>query len=162
MPITLKAEIIYFCEQSDPRLEFGLSGDYPSRTLSPSCSDYREYLYALKKAVSRNNLILVVGGFGENGEMARVTGLAVGREPKRIDFQKLGYGEVSGAPEMLPESGLPLVDKEGGFAGVLLESGPQAIVLLDEKNKNRGYIIRDLIAPYLSELYNTVINKKEN
>ncbi len=161
MPASLKAEFIYFREKSDPILEFGFGGDCPMRILSSFCEDMKGYLHALKKAVSRSHITVVVGGFGENGEIAEITGLAVGREPVSYDYARLGYGNIADAPSRLPKMSLPLIDKERKFAGILMESGPQAIILLDERNRNRAYLVRELLNPYISELFSSTTDRKD-
>jgi hypothetical protein len=159
MPVGIKIEFVYFRENNDPRLEFGIHGDYPMRILSSSCEDFKQYLLTLKKAVSRNNIIIVIGGFGENGEIADITGRAVGRRTVKYDYQKLGFGNVINAPKKLPENSLPIIDKNGVFSGVLLESGPQAIFLINENSPDKVYVMKELIAPFIFEFYNSVINK---
>jgi hypothetical protein len=159
MPVGIKIEFVYFRENNDPRLEFGIHGDYPMRILSSSCEDFKQYLLTLKKAVSRNNIIIVIGGFGENGEITDITGLAVGRRTVKYDYQKLGFGNVINAPKKLPENSLPIIDKNGVFSGVLLESGPQAIFLINENSPDKVYVMKELIAPFIFEFYNSVINK---
>lgn len=159
MPVGIKIEFVYFRENNDPRLEFGIHGDYPMRILSSSCEDFKQYLLTLKKAVSRNNIIIVIGGFGENGEITDITGRAVGRRTVKYDYQKLGFGNVINAPKKLPENSLPIIDKNGVFSGVLLESGPQAIFLINENSPDKVYVMKELIAPFIFEFYNSVINK---
>lgn len=161
MSVGIKIEFIYFCQNNDPRLEFGIHGDYPMRTLSSSCEDYKQYLLSLKKAVSRNNIIIVVGGFNENGEIAEITGRAVGRRIVKYDYKKLGFGNVLFAPEKLPENSLPIIDKNGVFSGALLESGPQSIILISESSPDKVYVMKELIAPYIFEFYNSAINTEE-
>ena len=159
MPLGIKIEFIYFRENNDPRLEFGIHGDYPMRTLSSSCTEFKDYLNVLKKAVSRNNIIIVVGGFGQDGEIADITGRAVGRKTIKYDYQKLGFGKVINAPVKLPENALPIIDKNGVFSGALLESGPQAIIMIDENSPDKVYVMKELIAPFIFEFYNSTINE---
>ncbi len=150
---SVKVEFIYYKQTSDPRLEFGLNGNFTTRVLSTYCEEEREYLLALKKAVSRNSVVIVIGGFGDNGDLAKLTALAIGRNNTAFDFKKMGYGNISGAPDLLPEKCLPLIDKEGAFAGILLESGPQAIIMLSEKSPNKAFIIKEYISPYVEEMH---------
>ena len=161
MPIGIKIEFVYFRENNDPRLEFGIHGDYPMRILSSNCDDYKQYLNVLKKAVSRNNIIIVVGGFADAGAIADITGRAVGRRTVKYDYQKLGFGNVINAPQKLPENCLPIIDNCGVFSGALLESGPQAIILINENSPDKVYVMKELIAPFIFEFYNSLINKKE-
>ena len=49
--------------------------------------------------------------------------------------------------------------KNGVFSGVLLESGPQAIFLINENSPDKVYVMKELIAPFIFEFYNSVINK---
>ena len=148
---SVKVEFIYYNENGDPRLEFGLNGNFTTRVLSSYCSEDKEYLYALKKAVSRNTIIIVVGGFRDDGHLMKVTALSIGRKIESYDFVGMGYGKVANAPDLLPEKCLPLVDKEGQFAGILLESGPQSIIMLSENNPNKSFIIKEYISPYVEE-----------
>lgn len=148
---SVKVEFIYYRETGDPRLEFGLNGNFTTRVLSTSCEEDKEYLYALKKAVSRNTVIIVVGGFRNDGHLAKLTALAIGRKCEEYDFVGTGYGNIVGAPDLLPEKCLPLVDTNSTFAGILLESGPQSIIMLSENNPNKAFIIKEYISPYVEE-----------
>ncbi len=153
MSVGVKIEFIYYNQNNDPRLEFGIHGDYPMRTLSTSVGEFKEYLIALKKAVSRNNIIIVVGGFGEKAEIANITGRAVGRRIVKYDYVKLGFGKLIAAPEKLPEECLPIIDKNGVFSGALMESGKQAIILLSENCPDKVYVVKELVAPYIFDFY---------
>ena len=153
----VRTEFIYYNTETDPVTEFGIRGNYPMRTLSTHCSEMHEYLAALKKAVSRNSIIVVIGGYGADGEIADVTGRAVGLQTVPFDYAALGFGHPKGAPERLPSGCLPMIDASGEFVGILLESMPQAIFLLSENSSDRPYVAHELIAPYVFEFYNTVI-----
>lgn len=145
----LKLEFIYFREQTDARLEFGLHANYPLRTLSTKCEDFSDYLHALKKAVARNHIILVVGGFGKHASIVEVTGCAVGRAMLPCH----PADPAQGLPEQLPEGAVPLFDIDGTMAGVVLESGEQSILLLSERSTDRTWLVKNRLAPYLAEKY---------
>ena len=66
MPKDVKLEIIYFKQNNDISLEFGLHGDYPLRILSNRCNDKKSFIGLLKRAVSRSLIIVTVGGFNDD------------------------------------------------------------------------------------------------
>lgn len=150
----LKLELIYFREQTDVRLEFGIRSEYPMRILTTSCEDFEEYLFALKKAVARNHVMIVVGGFGKRGSIIEVTALAVGR--KMLPYQPAG--NTPGAPAFLPEGALPIFEG-GAFVGLILESADQSILLLSERYFDRSALVKNQLAPYLATKYRALLDK---
>lgn len=154
MPFTLKVELIYFAEQADLRLEFSIGGDGNHRILTSQCHDLHEYLMLLKRAVSRNHITFVLGGY--QNSVVDVTGRAVSRPLSDFDYEGNGYTGITHAPARLPQAALPLMDSDKCFAGFAMQSGPQAIVLLDEQYPDRARLAKELILPYVNCFYEQV------
>ncbi|MDD4698695.1 MAG: SpoIID/LytB domain-containing protein [Oscillospiraceae bacterium] len=152
MDTDIKMEIIYFCQGSDIKLEFGLRGEYPLRLLTSSCNDYRSFLSSLKKAVARSEVIITVGGFFGDKYLPDILGRAIGNKCKETDLSIYGLNNVHQSLT-LPDGAVPLISCNGEFGGCVIESGPQSIIMLTEDNKVRLSLLFELVVPYVTEHY---------
>ncbi len=147
----LKLEVIYYNQGSDIKIEFGLHGEYPLRLLTASCSNPREYLQKLKRAVSRSTIIITLGGYGDECYLPKITGLSVGRKSVVIKNSEHEiseeYGEIT-----LPDGAIPIV-MNCEFCGCVMESGAQSIIMLNENTKAVHDVLQKLIVPYIKEHY---------
>ena len=81
----VKIEILYYKTSSDVSLEFGLHGNYPMRLLSSPCNDKKTFLSQLKRAVSRSEIIITIGGYNEDNIPSFIA-RAIGKKEVVPDF----------------------------------------------------------------------------
>lgn len=147
----VKIEVLYYKTQADVSLEFGLHGNYPLRLLSSACNDIGTFFQSLKRAVSRSEIIIAVGGYGEDnlpGFIAR----AVGKKCVIPNYRKAGI--ITETKYVLPENAIPLAPKSRRFGGFLIECGPQTIISLTDDKKIRLEIVEEFIVNYITEHHN--------
>lgn len=154
MGVDVKIDVIYFCEESDLKMEFGLHGRYPLRLLSNKATDEKSFITALKKAVQRSEIIITVGGFLGEKNLPLLIAKAVSREPKEVDYEKFKI-KKTGRRIFLPRGAFPIVDSYGILLGCVIESGPQSIIMLSEDDIERTRLLSNIIVPYIEEHYKT-------
>ena len=150
----VKIEVLYYKTQADVSLEFGLHGNYPLRLLSSGCNDIGSFFRSLKRAVSRSEIIITVGGYGDDdlpGFIAR----AVGKNCVMPDYRKAGI--ITETKYFLPEGAVPLSPKRRHFSGFLIECGPQTIISLVDDKKLRLETVQQFLVNYITE-HNNVFN----
>lgn len=147
----IKADIIYYKTTTDFELEFNLCGCCRMRLLSDKMQDKKSFVHSLARAVSRSSVILIAGPlFGENGTIQTVTE-AINTTTETVDNAQYG---ISGEYEIkIIKGSTPLVTSDGFFGGCIIESGPQTMVLLTDNKDIRKTIMKNLIHPYIEELY---------
>ena len=111
----VKIEILYFKTPIDVSLEFGLRGDYPLRMLSSVCDDIPSFFHGLKRAVSRSEIIIVVGGYNEEDRLPTFIARALGKKCSIPNYSKLGV--ITEEKYLLPEDAVPLRPKSRRFGG---------------------------------------------
>lgn len=154
MGADVRIEIIYFKQDSDIKLEFGLSSEYPIRLLSSKVSDEISFLKRLKTASLRSPIIITVGGFSKKDVyLPEIVAKATNLEMTETDFGK--YKTENNGKILLPKGAVPIIYSDGTFNGCVIESGPQSIIMLPEDETNRMKLIKELIVPYISEHYRT-------
>ena len=127
----VRIEILYFKTPADVSLEFGLHGDYPLRLLSSSCITISEFFTSFKRAGSRSEIIITVGGYGEDNLPAFIA-KAIGQKCVMPNLRN--HKIIAQTTYILPEKAVPLAPKSRVFGGFLIESGPQTIIsLIDDK-----------------------------
>lgn len=155
----IKADIIYYKTTTDFELEFNLCGCCRMRLLSDKMQDKKSFVHSLARAVSRSSVILVAGPlFGEDGTIKTVTE-ALNTSTETVD--KTEYAITDGGEIQIIKNSTPLVTPEGNFGGCIIESGPQTMILLTDDKQIRKTIMKDLIHPYIEELYNAESATKE-
>lgn len=147
----VKIELIYYKTKTDFSLEFGLHGNYPLRILSNSCDDLRSFFQFLKRAVSRSEIIITVGGYDEEGYIPELLGKSIGKNMVVPNYRQLGI--ITDRSYPLPAGAVPLSSERKLFGGFLIECGPQAIISLSDDRKTRLDITENTIAPYIAEHY---------
>lgn len=148
----VKIEILYFKTPVDVSLEFGLRGDYPLRMLSSVCDDIPSFFHSLKRAVSRSEIIFVVGGYNEEDRLPTFIARALGKKCTVPNYGKLGV--IAEEKHLLPEGAVPLAPKSRRFGGFLLECGPQAIISLCDNKKIRLELVEQFVVTYITEHHN--------
>lgn len=156
----IKADIIYYKTTTDFELEFNLCGCCRMRLLSDKMQDKKSFVHSLARAVSRSNVILIAGPlFDETGTIATVTE-AINTTTEIVDNS--AYGITGDYEIKVMKDSVPLVTPEGYFGGCIIESGPQTMILLTDNKEIRKTIMKNLIHPYMEELYSTQISQLEN
>ena len=147
---SMKVDIVYYVVPTDFELEFNLSGCCRMRLLTSLSHDRKGYVEALARAVSRSKIILACGPiFGEDG-LIYMTSKAIGRPLTLINNRDYGIADEQNVRVI--EGSLPLVTSSGLFGGVIIESGPQTIIILSENRDVRKNIMQTLIHPYIQEI----------
>ena len=155
----IKADIIYYKTATDFELEFNLCGCCRMRLLSDKMQDKKSFVHSLARAVSRSSVILVAGPLlGEDGTIKTVTE-ALNTSTETVD--KTEYAITDQGEIQIIKNSTPLVTPQGDFGGCIIESGPQTMILLTDDKQIRKTIMKDLIHPYIEELYNAESATKE-
>lgn len=147
----VKIEILYYKTSADVSLEFGLHGNYPLRLLSSSCNDKKSFLTQLKRAVSRSEIIITVGGYSEDN-LSSFIARAIGKKGVVPDYLKSGI--ITEHKYMLPEGSIPLASKNKNFGGFLIECGPQTIISFTDNKKVMLDIVKKFLVDYITEHHN--------
>lgn len=148
----VKIELIYFKSSTDVSLEFGLHGDYPLRLLSINTNDRAEFFHSLKRAVSRSEIIIIIGGYRSKEYLPSFLAKAIGR--RLVTSDNGDHGILMPGTVSIPDGAIPLVIK-GKFGGFIIESGPQTIFSLTDDRNIRLAITKDIIVSYIAEYYRT-------
>lgn len=144
----VRIEILYYKTPADVSLEFGLHGDYPLRLLSSSCNTISEFFTCFKRAVSRSEIIITVGGYGEDNLPAFIA-KAIGQKCVLPDLHNQNI--ITQTTYILPEKAVPLAPKSHIFGGFLIESGPQTIISLIDDKTTRLDIVKQFLVDYITE-----------
>ncbi len=154
----LKVDIIYYKTNTDFEMEFNLCGCCRMRLLTDKSPDRKTALHSLSRAVSRSRIIIITGGlFGEDGiinMISSATGIPL------AELEKSSYG-ISGDEKIeILKGATPLVTVEGYFGGLIIERGPQTMILVSENKNIRKNIMQHLIHPYVEELCAVELKEK--
>ena len=146
----IKVDIIYYLMGSDFEMEFNLCGCCRMRLLTDKAKDKRSLVEDMSKAVSRSRVTIICGPlFSEEG-LINITAKATNRRLVTVDNKE--YGINSDGEVNIVAGAIPLVTRDGIFGGLIMESGPQTIILLTEAKSVRKDIMQTLIHPYIEEL----------
>ena len=152
----VKIETIYYKSKSDVSLEFGLHGNYPVRLLSSSCDNLTAFFHSLKRAVSRSQIIIIVGGYEGNEYIPSFVARAINKLVFVPEYNK--FGVICKEKYPLPEGAVPISPANKKFSGFLIESGPQTIISLTENKKLRADTVNEVIVKYIEEHHNYFLN----
>lgn len=139
-------------------MEFNLCGCCRMRLLTDKAPDKKTLVHDLARAVSRSRVIFITGQlFGEEG-IIEITARAIAKTLTEIDNGK--YGIKSEEKISVINGATPLVTPDGTFAGCIIESGPQSMILLSDNKAVRKTVMKTLIHPYIEELYTLDLKTK--
>ncbi len=139
-------------------MEFNLCGCCRMRLLTDKAADKKSLVHDLARAVSRSRVIIITGElFGEEG-IIEITARAIAKTLTEIDNGK--YGIKSDEKISVINGATPLVTPDGTFAGCIIESGPQSMILLSDNKAVRKTVMKTLIHPYIEELYTLDLKPK--
>ena len=150
--ISLKTEIIYLKCATDFEFEFNLNAAVQMRLFTECPADDKAFLSALSLAVSRSRAIIITSKFDE----ALITKLAgsIGFKTETIVPEE--YGITKMETDKLITGGVPLVTEDGIYAGIILESGPQSLIIITNERKTRKALMNMLVHTYLLDVANSV------
>ncbi len=149
MPNDARMQILYYKENADVLLEFGLQGNYSMRLLTVHTEDYKSFLQQLSKAVGRNSIILTVGGFGRDDRLPEILGRSIGQELSTPPVEEFRITQPMHT--LLPKDSIPLVSANGTLAGCVIEKGLQSIIMLTDDATLRRQVLKELVIPYIGE-----------
>ena len=150
MQQNIKVDVIYYLSPSDFEMEFNLCGCCHMRLLNEKTKDRKELVKALAKAVSRSKIIIACGPMFDDNGLINTISTAIGKGTEVIN--NADYGINFDDKISIIEGSTPLVTPEGFFGGCIIESGPQAIIILSESKGIRKSIMNNLIHQYIYEL----------
>lgn len=154
----IKVDIVYYKTNTDFEMEFNLCGCCRMRLLTDKAPDKKTLVHDLARAVSRSRVIFITGQlFGEEG-IIEITARAIAKTLTEIDNGK--YGINSDEKISVINGATPLVTPDGTFAGCIIESGPQSMILLSDNKAVRKTVMKTLIHPYIEELYTLDLKTK--
>lgn len=150
--ISLKTEIIYLKCATDFEFEFNLNAAVQMRLFTECPADDKAFLSALSLAVSRSRAIIITSKFDES----LITKLAgsIGFKTETIVPEE--YGITKMETDKLITGGVPLVTEDGIYAGIILESGPQSLIIITNERKTRKALMNKLVHTYLLDVANSV------
>ncbi len=146
----LKTEIIYYNCTNDFEFEFNMNSVHPMRLLSESSKEQKEMLTYLARAVSRSRIIFITSPFNDN--LIDTISQSIGFKSEIIPAEE--YGIITKTANKLITGGVPLVTDDGIYAGIILESGPQSLILLTDEREVRKKIMKSLVNQYIIDLCN--------
>lgn len=151
----IKVDVIYYYTATDFEMEFNLCGCCRMRLLTDKATERKAFIQMLSRAVSRSRVIVCCGPlFGDTG---LINGVATAISKSVVTVNNDDYGIKDSGEIGIIEGSMPLVTSDGIFGGCIIESGPQAIILLSESKPIRKNIMNTLIHPYIEELSVTPI-----
>ena len=154
----IKVDMVYYKTNTDFEMEFNLCGCCRMRLLTDKAPDKKTLVHDLARAVSRSRVIFITGQlFGEEG-IIEITARAIAKTLTEIDNGK--YGIRSEEKISVINGATPLVTPDGTFAGCIIESGPQSMILLSDNKAVRKTVMKTLIHPYIEELYTLDLKPK--
>lgn len=168
MQQNIRVDVIYYLSPSDFEMEFNLCGCCHMRLLNEKTQDRQTLVKALAKAVSRSKVIIMCGPLFDDNGLINTVSTAIGKQTEVINNSD--YGINYDDEIRIIEGGTPLVTPEGFFGGCIIESGPQAIIVLSESKGIRKSIMNNLVHQYIYELSllpedaltgNQVVNEQE-
>lgn len=146
----MKVDIVYYVIPADFEMEFNLNGCCPMRQLKTLTYSKKEYVEGLARAVSRSKIIIACGPIYGNDGLIKMTAKATHRPCEIINNADFGIAQDQNV-EIIEES-VPLVTSSGLFGGIIIESGPQTLIILSENKEIRKNIMQNLIHQYVREI----------
>jgi len=154
----MKVDIVYYEIPADFEMEFNLNGCCPMRLLKTLTYNKKEYIEGLARAVSRSKIVIVCGPiYGEDG-LIKITSKATHRPTEIINNAE--YGIAQDLNVEIIEGSVPLVTTSGLFGGIIIESGPQTIIILSENRDIRKNVMQNLIHAYVRDV--SILEIKRN
>ncbi len=138
MPI----EAVYYNSARNDELEQKLS--YYGEVKVSAGEDKRSFLMALSEAVGRSDIIIAIGSVSS---LAATLAKGLGMPLTPIDWSTIGISGEEGAA--LPQGALPLL-VDGSVYGMIIESGSQCIIAVDDDPTAIAHLTDTYILTYLA------------
>lgn len=148
MSKNIKVELIYFACAKDFEFEFNLCSACQIRLLTDNPDSIEALPHSLAKGVGRSQVVIITGLY--SNQMIDCVAAAIGFKTSDINCEK--YQITSAFAQKIIDGALPLVTTSGKYVGLILESGPQSLVLLSSDKTSRKEIMTTLIQPYIADL----------
>ena len=145
-----KTDIIYYNTATDFELEFNLCGCCRMRLLNDKCDDKKTLLLSLSRAFSRSRVIILTAPLFDGSDIIKTVSTAIGNSVETLDAA--AYNIKSDMAIEITKGATPLVTADGIFGGLIIESGPQTLIILTDNKAVRKNIMISLIHPYIEEL----------
>ena len=144
----LKTEIIYYCDKTDFEFEFNLNATSPMRLFTDCPDNEKGFLSSLSLAVSRSRIIFITAVFED--KFVETIANAIGFRTETIIPEE--YGIIEKLSNKFISGGVPLVTSNGVYAGIILESGPQSLILITNNRAIRKQLMSELVKGYILDL----------
>lgn len=146
----LRVDTIYYLTNSDFEMEFNLCGCCKMRLLTDKAENPKNFIGLLSRAVSRSQVTICCGKLFGNEGLINIVSQSIRKSLVTIDNS--AYNIADANEIQIIKGSVPLVNSDGCFCGCIIESGPQAIILLTDNKSIRKTIMKSLIHPYIEEL----------
>ena len=150
--INLKTEIIYFKCTTDFEFEFNLNTALQMRLFTSCPNTDKSFLGALSLAVSRSRAIIITSKFDE--ELITKLAGSIGFKTETVSPHE--FGITSMETDKIITGGVPLVTNDGVYGGIILESGPQSLIIITNERATRKELMNSLVHNYLIDVANVV------
>lgn len=150
--INLKTEIIYFKCTTDFEFEFNLNTALQMRLFTSCPNTDKSFLSALALAVSRSRAIIITSKFDE--ELITKLAGSIGFKTEIVSPDE--FGITSMETDKIITGGVPLVTDDGVYGGIILESGPQSLIIITNERATRKKLMNSLVHNYLIDVANVV------
>ena len=107
----------------------------------------RSFLIELSQAVERAKIIIAIGElYGKNG-LINIMSKGLDLPMTAVDWKKMGIAPIMNT--LLPKDAVPLLADDDSLAGMILESGSQSIIVLNENAETRAKMLEMYIEAYI-------------
>ncbi len=139
-------EGIYLNTEVDSTFDNMMSSvaDYTGSVKADSTKDF---LLALSGAVERSKIVMVLGPlFGKSG-LISIMSRGLSLPMAEVDWEAIGIEPILDTE--LPKGAVPLISSNDTLVGMILESGEQSIIVLNEDADMRAEMLETYIEPYI-------------
>lgn len=147
----LKTEIIYYCGTADFEFEFNLNATSPMRLFTENPTDEKSLISSLSLAVSRSRITFITADFDD--KFVETIANTIGFKTETIVPEE--YGITKKMANKFITNGVPLVTSNGVYGGIILESGPQSLILITNDRPIRKQLMSELVKGYIIDLSET-------
>lgn len=107
----------------------------------------RSFLVELSQAVERSKIIIAIGElYGKNG-LINIMSKGLDLPMTAVDWKSMGIAPIMNT--LLPKDAVPLLAADDSLAGMILESGSQSIIVLNENAETRAQLLEMYIEAYI-------------
>ena len=107
----------------------------------------RSFLVELSQAVERSKIIIAIGElYGKNG-LINIMSKGLDLPMIAVDWKSMGIAPIMNT--LLPKDAVPLLAADDSLAGMILESGSQSIIVLNENAETRAKMLEMYIEAYI-------------